>query len=140
MFREGDGLVFQRVTGGLRKPIVRFRLESGRQIELLGFHLEPAWAFTGEAARPIVDEVVRRLYPNERPVVVDTPERFEGSAFLCVAYLYSDTPVRKGTSLCFSVLLVCGLVGNIDKGVRGIVCDLLSQVDWETAAVDDSIW
>src|SRR5262245_44782877 len=45
MFRDGDSLVFQRVTGGLRKPILRFRLRSGRQVELLGFHLEPGWAF-----------------------------------------------------------------------------------------------
>jgi hypothetical protein len=140
MFRRGDSFVFQRVTGGLRKPIVRFRLASGRKVELLGFHLEPGWAFAGDTPRPIVEEVARRLYPNDKPVIVTAPERFQGPAFLCVAYLYSDTPTRRGSSVCYSVLLMCGLVENIDKGVRGIVGDLLSQVDWEVAATDDCMW
>lgn len=120
-FREDDSFVFQRVTGGLRKPIVRFRLASGRQIELLGFHLEPAWASAGETPCPIGEEVVRRLYPDEKAVFVTRPERFEGPAFLCVAYLSSDTPTTRGGSLDYSVLLVCGLVRNIDRGVRALV-------------------
>jgi hypothetical protein len=40
MFRAGDSLVFQRVTDSIRKPVVRFRLPYGRQVELLAFHLE----------------------------------------------------------------------------------------------------
>jgi hypothetical protein len=140
MFREGDSFVLLRVTGGLRKPIVRFRLASARQIELLGFHLEPAWAFTGDGGRPIIAEVIRRLYPNERVVVVNTPDRVEASAFLCLAHLCSDTPVIPGSSINYSVLVLCGLVEKIDKGVRGIVSELLSQVDWETTAVDDLMW
>jgi hypothetical protein len=85
--------------------------------------------------------VVRRLYPDERPVFVEEPEQATGPAYLCVAYLYSDTPTRGcGTALNYSVLLVCGLVKNIDKGVRGVVCELLSQVDWEGSATDDFMW
>lgn len=61
MLRENDSIVFQRVTGGLRKLIVRFRLASGRQVELLGFHLEPGCAFNGDAPRAIIEDVVRRL-------------------------------------------------------------------------------
>jgi hypothetical protein len=141
MFREGDSLTFQRVTGALRKPIVRFGLASGRQVELLGFHLEPGWAFGGESPRPIAQEVVRRLYPNERPMFVAEPERAAGPAWLCAAYLYSDTPVRPGgTALDYSVLLVCGLVADIGVGVRGMVCELLSRVEWEAAATDDAMW
>ena len=141
MFREGDSLVFQRITGGLRKPIVRFRLPSGRRVELLGFHLEPGWAFGGESPRPIAEEVVRRLYPNERPIFVGVWDEGTGPAWLCVAYMYSDMPARKdGTALDYSVLLVCGLVANIDQGVRGIVCGLLSGVDWEAVTVDDAMW
>jgi hypothetical protein len=141
MYRESDSFVFQRVTGGLRKPILRFRLANGRQIELLGFHLEPAWAFGREEPRPNVEKVLRRLYPHEKPVVITEPEHYEGSAFLCVAYLYSDSPAKKkGSTLDYSVLLVCGLVADIDKGVRGIVSELLSKVDWESAATDDSMW
>jgi hypothetical protein len=142
MFREGDSLVFQRVTGGLRKPSLRFVLPSGRKVELLGFHLEPGWAFGGEAPRPIAEEVVRRLYPNERPVFVGPPQgEASGPAWLCVAYLYSDTPAgRGGSGICYSVLLVCGLVENIDRGVRGLVCELLAQVDWDASAVNDVMW
>jgi hypothetical protein len=141
MFRESDSFVFQRVTAGLRKPIVRFRLPSGRQVELLGFHLEPGWAFDGESPRPIAEEVVRRLYPNERPVFVGKPDKTPWPAWLCVAYLYSDAPARRGgTTLDYSVLLVCGLVGDIGKGVHGMVCELLSQVEWEASATDDSMW
>ena len=107
MFRQGDSLVFQRVTGGLRKPIVRFILASGRRVELLGFHLEPGWAFGGASPRPIAEEVVRRLYPDERPVFVHRPDQVAGPAWLCVAYLYSDTAARPGgTALTYSVLLV----------------------------------
>jgi hypothetical protein len=141
MPREDDSFVFERVTAGLRKPIVRFRLPSGRRLELLAFHLEPGWAFNGESPRPIAQEVVRRLYPNEQPVFVGEPDQATGPAYLCVAYLYSDTPTQRGGSaLNYSVLLVCGLVENIDKGIRGVVCELLSGVDWEANAADDSMW
>jgi hypothetical protein len=141
MFREGDSLVFQRVTGGIRKPIVRFGLPSGRQVELLAFHLEPAWAFAGESPRPIAREVVRRLYPNERPVFAGEPDQADRPAYLCVAYLYSDTPAGGGPgAVGYSVLLVCGLVENIDRGVRGLVCELLSSIDWEVSATDDILW
>jgi hypothetical protein len=141
MSREIDSFVFQRVTGGLRKPIVRFGLQSGRKVELLGFHLEPGWAFGGEIPRPSAEEVARRLYPDERPVFVGGLGEAFQPAWLCVAYLYSDTPTgRRGSGICYSVLLVCGLVTNIDKGVRGLVCELLSQVDWEASAVNDVMW
>jgi hypothetical protein len=140
MFREGDSLVFQRVTGCLRKPIVRFGLPSGRRVELLGFHLEPAWAYGGESPRPVAEEVVRRLYPNERPVFVGQVGESPGPAWLCVAYLYSDTPARAGSSSSYSVLLLCGLVATVDGGVRQMVCGLLSGVDWDAVATDDFMW
>jgi hypothetical protein len=140
MFREGDSLVFQRVTGGIRKPIVRLRLASGRQLELLAFHLEPAWAFGGESPRPVVEEVARRLYPHETPVVVTDVERFQGSAFLCLAYVYSDSPARRDTVANYSVLLVGGLVEGINKGIRGMLAELLARVDWEASATDDFMW
>jgi len=141
MFRETDSLVLQRVTGGLRKPIVRFGLPSGRKVELLGFHLEPGWAFNGESPRPIVQDVVRRLYPRERPVFVSDPELATGPAWLCIAYLYSDTPTHRGrTALDYSVLLLCGLISDIGIGVRGMVCELLSRIEWENVATDDAIW
>jgi hypothetical protein len=141
MIREGDSFVFQRVTRGLRKPVIQFGLPSGRKVELLGFHLEPGWTFAGEAPRPVAEEVVRRLYPGERPVFVGGLGKANGPAWLCVAYLYSDRPTGKGGSaLEYSVLLVCGLVENIDKGIRGVVCELLSQVDWEASAANDVMW
>src|SRR5262245_8243967 len=140
MFREGDSLVFQRVTGGIRKPIVRFRFASGRQVELLAFHLEPVWAYTGGDPRPVLEEVVRRLYPNETPVVVTPPEQVACEAFLCVAYLYSDTPARRDSVANYSFLLVCGLVERIGSGVRALVSELLSRVDWEASATDDFLW
>jgi hypothetical protein len=141
MFREADSLVFKRVTGALRKPILRFGLPSGRQVELLAFHLEPGWAFDGETPRSVAREVVRRLYPNERPVFVGEPDQAAGPAYLCVAYLYSDTPTGENCSAFnYSVLLVCGLVENIDKGIRAVVCELLSQVDWDRSAANDFMW
>ena len=139
MFRESDSLVFQRVTGGIRKPIVRFRLASGRELELLGFHLEPGWEFTGEAARSVVAKVARRIYPNETPVFVADPERYEGPAFVCLADLCSDAPTA-GRGGNYSDLLVGGLVANIDKGIRGILAELLAQVDWDTSATNDFLW
>ena len=137
-----DRLIFERVTLGLRKPIVRFALPTGRKVELLAFHLEPGWAFNGDgSSRAIARDVVRRLYPDERPVFVGDPETAAGPAYLCVAYLYSDAPTRsRGTALDYSVLLVCGLVENIDRGVRRLVCELLSRVDWEASADDDTMW
>jgi hypothetical protein len=140
MLRVDDSFVFQRVTTGLRKPAVRFHLASGRSVELRGFHLEPAWSSTGEVWRLKLEEVARRLYPNESPVVVGHPACGEGPAFLCAAYFFSDSPTRSERSANYSVLLVCGLVEDIDKGVRGIVCELLSQVDWEACATDDFMW
>jgi hypothetical protein len=141
MSREGDSFVFQRLTAALRKPIVRFRLPSGRRVELLGFHLEPGWAFGGESPRPIAHEVARRLYPDEQPVFVGDPEQTAGPAWLCVAYLYSDTPARPGgTALDCSVLLACGLVSDIGVGVRAMVGELLSRIEWEAVAADDMMW
>jgi hypothetical protein len=137
MSRAGDDIVFQRVTGCLRKPVTRFRLASGRQIELLGFHLEPGWASTGNAWRPIAEEVARRLYPNESPVIVGNPETVPGPSYLCVAYFYSDSPVEGDLPANYSLLPLCGFVENVDKGIRGIVCDLLSQADWEASASND---
>jgi hypothetical protein len=135
-----DGLVFQRVTGGLRKPVVRFRLASVREVELLAFHLEPGWAIGGGTPRPILEEVVRRLYPNESPVLVADFARFQGDAFLCIAYLYSDTPASRDGLGNYSVLLACGLVRSINGSVRGIVAELLSQIDREACATDDFMW
>jgi hypothetical protein len=148
MFESGGSFVFQRVTDGIRKPVVRFRLASGRRVELLGFHLEPGWAIGGETPRPVLEEVVRRLYPNESPVVVADLERVQGNAYLCLAYLclaylYSDTPVRRDKPANYSALLLCGLIGNIDKGVKGvraIVAEMLSQVEWEACATEDFMW
>jgi hypothetical protein len=132
-----DSVFFQRVTIGHRKPAVRFHLPSGRAVELIGFHLEPAWAYSSEPPQLLVREVARRLYPNECPVIVGHPEHAEGPAFLCVTYLFSDSPARSDRPRNSSWLLLCGLVERIDKGVRGIVCELLSQVDWEACATDD---
>src|SRR5262245_47634385 len=117
MLRVDDSVFFQRVTVGQRKPVVRFHLASGRPVELIGFHLEPAWAFSFEAAHPRVEEVARRLYPNESPVIVGHPERAECPAFLCVTYLFSDSPVRSDRPRNSSWLLLCGLVESIEKGV-----------------------
>ena len=136
---HGNELVFQRVTACLRKPVTRFGLPSGRHVELLGFHLEPGWAVGSEAPRLVIEDVVRRLYPNERPVFVGDV-RPDGPAYLCVANLYSDTPVGRDGVGNYSVLLVCGLVADIDRGVRAIVSELLSQVDWEASAQDDMMW
>ena len=142
MADEGESLVFQRVTSGIRKPVVRFGLPSGRRVELLAFHLEPGWAFGGGAApRHIAHDVVKRLYPHGRPVFVTEPEQATGPAWLCVAQLCSDTPTESGAAHSnYSVLLVCGLIRDVSVGVRGIVCELLSRVDWDTAATDDMMW
>jgi hypothetical protein len=141
MFRADDSFVFQRVTGGLRKPIMRFRLASGRNIELIALHFEPGWAFNGEHPRPIIKEVIARLYPNEEPLIIADVEKYSGAAFLCVAYFYSDTPVKeRGCGLDYSVLLVCALVENLNQSVRNTVCDILAKVDWESHATNDSMW
>jgi hypothetical protein len=140
MFRVDDTFVFQRVTGCLRKPIVRFRMQSGRSVELLGFHLEPGWAFGGESPRPAMEEVARRVYPSERPVFIGEQEGSDKPAWLCLAYLYSDAPARESNFANYSVLLIGGLISNVDVGIRGIVCDLLSRVDWEAVATDDLLW
>jgi hypothetical protein len=87
-----------------------------------------------------VEEVALRLYPNEAPVIVGHPEHADGPAFLCITYLFSDSPTRNDLPRNSSRLLLCGLVERIDKGVLGIVCELLSQVDWEACATDDFIW
>ena len=137
---EADSLVFQRITSCLRKPVVRFGLASGRQVELLGFHLEPGWAFGGESPRPVADEVVRRLYPNEQAVFIGEPEKATGPAWLCVVYLYSDRPARSDVVANYSLLLACGLVSNISAGIRDLVCELLSRVEWEAVAADDFMW
>lgn len=140
MFREGDSFVFQRVTSCLRKPIIRFSLPSGRRVELLGFHLEPGWAFGSESPRPIAEENVSRLYPGGRPVFVGELEKATEPAWLCVAHLYSDTPAGSDIPANYSWLLVCGPVSNIDAGIRGMVCELLTQVEWEAVATDDFMW
>ena len=139
MAHNGDSLVFQRVTGCLRKPAGRFGLPAGRQVELLGFHLEPGWAFGGASPRTVAEEVAARLYPRERPVWVGDPAESAGPAWLCLAYLYSDAPARPGVGN-YSVLLVGGLVADIGVGVRGMVCELLSRVSWEATATDDAMW
>src|SRR5262245_25214617 len=141
MFRPEDSLVFQCVTGGIRKPIMRFRLASGRNVELIAVHFEPAWGFIGDEPRPIIDEIVARLHPNEKPLIVESAENHKGAAFLCVAYFYSDTSARgSGTSLTYSVLLVCSLVESLNRSIRSIVSDLLAKVDWEASATDDDMW
>jgi hypothetical protein len=143
MFREVDSFVFQRITGGIRKPIVRLSLPAGREVELLGFHLEPAWAFAGQCPRLAVHEVVKRLYPNQQPIFVGVVDEAAASGYLCAAYLFSDGPTRRGrdnAAVNYSVLLVCGLVENIEKGIRTIVAELLSQVDWDAFADDDFLW
>jgi hypothetical protein len=137
---KDDGILFQRVTTGLRKPVTRFLTTSGRQVELLSFHLEPGWAFAGDNPRPVMQEVSRRLYPHQSPVIVGDPESAQGDAYLCVAHLFSDTPTRPDRPRNCSELLVCGLVREIEVGVHDIVRALLSQVDWDAGATDDFLW
>jgi hypothetical protein len=52
MLRVDDSVFFQRVTVGHRKPAVRFHLASGRPVELIGFHLEPAYLISASDAFP----------------------------------------------------------------------------------------
>jgi len=85
-------------------------------------------------------DVVSRLYPNETPHFIGDLMSHAGPAFLCVAYFYSDAPVKKGDIGNYSLLLLCGLVENIDRGIRNILCDLLSEVDWELTASNDVMW
>jgi hypothetical protein len=120
MLRSDDSLVFQRVTGGIRKPILRFRLASGRNVELLSLHFEPGWAYTGGTPRRIMKEVITRLYPNEVPFVIADLGNHSGTAFLCVAYFCSDRPVRGEQAANYSVLLACGPVENINRPMWSI--------------------
>jgi hypothetical protein len=107
---------------------------------LLGFHLEPGWAVGSEWPQAVAEDVVRRLYPNERPVFIGEPEKANGPAWLCVVYLYSDTPARSDDTANYSSLLACGLVNDVGLDVRSIVCQLLSQVEWNAVAVNDFMW
>lgn len=140
MSLHDESLVFQRVTVGLRKPVMRFQLASGRQVELLAFHLEPTCTFCYESPRPIVHEILRRLYPSGTPVIIDDLEHAEGPTWLCIAHLCSDAPAAGDIPANCSYLLVCGLVRNIDVGVRTMVCELLSRVDWNTSAENEFLW
>ena len=135
---ESD-VVFERVTGGIRKPAMRFTLASGRRVELLALHLEPAWAYTGVEPRAAMGEVLRRLYPDEKPVVVTPPPREGAAAFLCMVHLISNTPAKEGAGN-YSYLFACGTVERVDVGVRNLVCELLSGVNWEFDATDDFMW
>jgi hypothetical protein len=130
----------QNLPGCLRKPVVPFGLPCGRQVELLGFHLEPGCVFGGESPRPVSEEVARRLYPNESAVWVGEPAKSDGPAWLCVAYLYSDTPAQAGGVGNYSVLLVGGLFCDISVSVRAMVCGLLAGITWEAVATDDAMW
>jgi hypothetical protein len=133
--------VFDRITFGIRKPVVRFTLASGRRIELVAFHLEPAWsaAQSGDGL-PQLAEVARHLCPNDKATIVPPRAGSAAAAFACVADLQSDEPTRRdGIANCSSMVLV-GLIERIDAGVRGMVSELLSQVDWDANATDDTWW
>src|SRR5688572_15517987 len=127
MLRPEDSLAFQRVTGAIRKPVIRFRLASGRHVELLAIHFEPGWAYTGAVPRPILQEIVSRLYPNETPVVVANLENVSGAAFVCIAYFYSDAPVNGDAAANYSVLLACAPISNIDQNIWTVASGLLSM-------------
>jgi hypothetical protein len=139
MYRHDDGFVFQRVTGGLRKPIMRFRLVSGRSVELISLHFEPGWAIGGEEPRSIAREVAARLYLHENPVFLES-EQIEGTAFLCVAFFYSDKPAHGAGVSNYSALLTVSFVNNLSHCVRNIVSDILAKVDWEVQANNDFMW
>lgn len=139
-FRNTDGPVFQWSTGGIRKPIVRYRLATGREVELLSFHLEPAWARSATEPRLAVDDVLRRLYPHGRAVRLFNPNSFPSQAFLAVALLCSEYATTNDPSVNTSDLLICDLVESIDRGVRFIVSEMLAKVDWEGNASNDFFW
>jgi hypothetical protein len=140
VLRPNDSFVFQRVTVGIRKPIVRFQFSSGRKVELLGFHLEPAWASGGENPRSCIDQLVARLYPNENPLILGDIDNHPGAAFLCVAHFYSDTAVTGSSTGNYSILLFCALVSDIGRTVRTIAGEILAQVDWDAHATNDVMW
>jgi hypothetical protein len=139
MYRS-NSLYFERVTHCLRKPVIRFGLPSGRQVELLSFHLEPAWLYGGDSPSLIAHDVVRRLYPHDRAVFVDDSSEVAWPAFLCACELCSDWETGRLPFTDHSFLLLCGFVQNVDRGIRAIVADLLSRVDWEANASDDMLW
>jgi len=131
--------VFQRVIDGLRKPKIRFHLPSGRQVELISFHLEPAWSMPPN--KPILREILDRLYPNCRTVILPHPDTRTEMAFGCVALFYSDQSSKgQGNGIEYSSLVIGGLIENIDRGIRAIATELLSQVNWEIDAEDDVMW
>ena len=138
MCRDSYSLPFQFVNAPLRKPIIRISLPNGRQIELVGFHLEPGWTNPETPLR--IEVVSRRLYPDVKPVFVGEHAGYIGSGWLCLAYLLSDTPIRHDSLDNCSWLLVAGIIQNVDVGVRSMVNELLSKVTWESVASDDSFW
>ena len=140
MPRDDEGVVFTRVTAGLRKPSVRMQLANGRRVELLSFHLEPGYCWNGKKITPIFDEVAARLFYSVDVHWVTEPAVGDGDGFLCIAYFCSDTPTTDTAIANASYLLLGSFIQNINHGVQGIVSDMLSAIVWETTAEDEFVW
>ena len=134
---HNDSLAFVRTTKAIRKPAVRFRLASGRSVELLAIHLEPGYLVNGEA---VFDQVAARLYPNDKPVWITSPIDCESDGFLCLAQFFSDAPTDNAAAANCSYLLVGGFVPSISDGIRSIASELLAAVEWEPAATNEFLW
>lgn len=136
-----DSVTFAHLTVGIRKPVTRYGLPSGRELELLGFHLVTARS-ANERMRDAAAREAARLYPGSKVVFADDPMTADGPAYLCFVELASDQVVEPSHlgGWGSSYLTLCGPVRDIGVGVLGLVAELLSRVDWDAVAVNDVLW
>ena len=120
-----DSIFFEATTKGLRKPRIRMRSKCGRNVELLAFHIEPAFC-VGPPAKPVFNDVAKRIYPNSRTVWVGSP--VDGDCFVCLAHFCSGSTAGDSETANCSYLLVGSFLTDIEGGICKLALNLLNSV------------
>ena len=140
MLTNEPDIFFQRTTKALRKPRFRLHLDCGRQVELLAFHLEPAFAAGPETPRPVFRDVAKRLYPDLTPTWANLPSDVADDCFVCLAYFCSNAPTNDTTTANCSYLLVGGFFNDIQIEIPRLASGLLNSVTWNEVAENEFLW
>lgn len=125
--------------------MMRFTLQSGRKVELGSFHIirtqfEFMATNQSEHQADVLPGIVRQFYPEaEVPFVIIRPANDSVPQATCIASFTSgplDLPEDEG----YSYLVACWFVHHVERSVANIICEGLSQLDWEANARDYSWW
>ena len=113
---------------------------SGRRVYLDQLHIIPTRSglFANDSLpleKRIAEVIAKYFGTSEIPFLIKNQRRH----FLprtCLALFSSEPMVKYGVTIEHSLLIVCWFTQDVDVPIRQLVCEALSDIEWEQTARD----